>query len=463
MTTTTLLRTLLALLVLTLAAPASAQLSSPIAAPRVTSHFSHASRGRTVNYACTPMSRSGHRGTDFGVGIGTQVTAAAAGTVARVVDGCSNRGSLSSRCGGGFGNHVAITHADGRTTYYAHLTPGSIQVRQGQRVECGAVIGQSGNSGRSTGPHLHFEVRSGASRIDPYGGACSTQTASLWNSGNAIAQTCRAMPRTGDDSAFVRASQPDTIVATPGQEITQRWTLRNTGTTTWSAGGGHRLEHAGGPTLEGLRRMDVSSNVAPSGMSDFSLTVRAPTAPGTYTARYRMASNASTGGFGTAVTIKIRVTAAPRSCSSMTLGRNVPNGECVQVSYEACGASSCAWFRCADGAWQCTAEASCGGETHENAACGTPADPECAMAAQPCTSVSECCGGLLCAPAATGERQCCAGPEMPCENDGDCCGQMQCGAGGTCECVPVGQPASSTLECCGSAYRTSAGVCGYDS
>ena len=471
--TTTLLRTLLALLVLTLAAPASAQLSSPIAGSRVTSHVSHTSRGRTVNYACSPMSRSGHKGTDFGVAIGTPISAAAAGTVIRAVDGCSNRGSMSSRCGGGFGNHVILSHADGRATLYAHMTPGSLRVRQGERVECGEQIGLSGNSGRSTGPHLHFEVRSGGisdvgayyarGATDPYGGTCSSQTQSLWNGGASPSQTCRMMPRTGEDAAFVRATQPDTIVATPGQEITQRWTLRNTGTTTWSAGGGHRLEHAGGPTLEGLRRMDVSSDVAPNATSEFSVTVRAPTAPGTYTARYRMASNASTGGFGTAVTIKIRVTAAPRSCSSMTLGRSVPNGECVQVSYEACGASSCAWFRCADGAWQCTAEASCGGETHENAACGTPSDPECAMAAQPCTSVSECCGGLLCAPAATGERQCCAGPEMPCENDGDCCGQMQCGAGGTCECVPVGQPASSTLECCGSAYRTSAGVCGYDS
>lgn len=441
---------------------ASAQFSSPIAGPRVTSHFSHTSRGRTVNYACTAMSRTGHRGTDFGVGIGTTISAAAAGTVARVSDGCSNRGSLSSRCGGGFGNYVAITHADGRTTYYAHMTPGTIRVREGQRVECGAVLGQSGNSGRSTGPHLHFEVRAGASRIDPYGGACSTQSASLWNSGNAIAQTCRATPRTGDDSAFVRATQAETTVVQPGEEVTQRWTLRNSGTTTWASAGGHRLEHQSGPTLDGLRRLDVEGSVAPNATSDFTLTVRAPSEPGNYTATYRMLSTASPSGFGTVVTIKFRVARAPRACNSMTLGRAVPNGECVQVDYAACGAASCSWFRCADGAWLCTGEASCGGERHENTACSNPVELDCASAAEPCAAATECCGGLLCAAGGSGERQCCAGPEMPCETDGDCCGQMACGASGTCECVPLGGAAATTLDCCGSAYRTRAGVCGYD-
>lgn len=461
-----------ALVVLLAAAPASAQFSSPIASARVTSHVSHTSRGRLVNYACTPISRSGHKGTDFGVAIGTPVSAAAAGTVIRAVDGCSNRGSMSSRCGGGFGNHVIIAHADGRATLYAHLTPGSLGVRQGQRVECGARVGLSGNSGRSTGPHLHFEVRGGGIRdvggyyaqgaTDPYGGACSSQANSLWNAGAAPAATCMARPVEGDDAQFVRATHPDTTWVQPGQELTQRWTLRNTGTTRWTTAGGYRLEHIGGPTLDGLRRMDVPAEIAPNATGDFELTVRAPTAPGTYTARYRMRSE-SNAGFGTVVTIKLRVPDPPRSCRSMTLGRNVPSGECVQVGYEACGAASCAWFRCADGAWQCAAEASCGGETHENAACADPVERECNGAAEPCASVSECCGGLLCAPGATGGRQCCAGPEMPCESDGDCCGQMRCGAAGTCECVPVGGRASSTLECCGSAYLTRDGTCGYDS
>jgi hypothetical protein len=464
-------RIALVLLLAFVTAPASAQFSSPLASSRVTSHVSHISRGRLVNYACTPISRSGHRGTDFGVGIGNTVSAAASGTVIRVVEGCSNAGSLSSRCGGGFGNHVIVAHDDGRASLYAHLTPGSIAVRQGQRVECGARLGQSGNSGRSTGPHLHFEVRSGGIRdvgdyyqrgaTDPYGGPCSTQAHSLWNGGATPRVTCSSRPVPGDDARFVRAAHPDTIWVQPGRELTQTWTLRNTGTTRWTTSGGYRLEHVGGPSLDGLRRMDVRADVAPNTNGDFSVTVRAPTAPGTYTAQYRMRSDTNPG-FGTVVTVRIRVPNPPRSCSSMTLGRNVPSGECVQVSYAACGAASCAWFRCADGAWQCTAEASCGGETHENPACDDPATRACAGAAEPCENVSECCGGLLCAAGATGERQCCAGPEMRCESDGDCCGQMRCGAAGRCECVPVGGRASSTLECCGSAYLTRDGTCGYD-
>ncbi len=444
------------------ASSAAAQYSSPIASPRVTSHFTHETRSGLVNYACTPITRRGHRGTDFGVPIGTTVSAAIDGTVASVVDGCPNTGSLSSRCGGGFGNHVVITDAAGRSTYYAHMSPGSIVVRSGQRVSCGDTLGRSGNSGRTTGPHLHFEIRSGASRIDPYGGPCSTQTASLWNSGNTVAKTCESRPRAGEDASFVHASAPDLVIVQPGTELTQRWTLRNSGTTTWSSAGGHRLERAGGPSLDALARLDVPGTIAPGANADFSLTVRAPSAPGTYTAMYRMASDATPGRFGTVVTVRLRVLPSPRSCRSATLGRDVPNGECVQVDYAGCGASSCAWFRCSNGAWLCTGEASCPGPRHEHASCADPNNGACSSAAEPCASATECCGGLLCASGATGARQCCAGPEMACEGDGDCCGRMRCGASGTCECVPIGSPASSTLECCGSAYRTRAGVCGYD-
>lgn len=440
---------------------ALAQLSSPLASPRVTSHVSHTSGGRTVNYACTPISRRGHRGTDFGVGIGATVYAAAAGTVTSVVDGCSNHGSLSSRCGGGFGNHVVVSHEGGRSTIYAHLSPGSIRVRRGQRIECGAEIGLSGNSGRSTGPHLHFEVRTGGAATDPYGGPCSTQAHHLWSSGASPSRSCTAMRGLRDDSAFVRAAYSDSVWAEPGQEFTQRWTLRNSGSTTWTRAGGYRLEHTGGPTLDGLRRMDVASDVAPGATIEFAATVRAPSEPGTYTATYRMRSDASPG-FGTTVVIRLRVPHRSRTCPSRTLGREVASGECVQVNGRACGAASCAWMRCADGAWQCAGVESCGGARHPHAGCERAPEMECRGPAEPCAIAGECCGGLLCALGAAGARQCCAGPEMPCENDGDCCGQMRCGAAGRCECVPVGQPASSTLECCGSAYRTRDGTCGYD-
>lgn len=70
--------------------------------------------------------------------------------------------------GGSFGYQVVIRHADGRYSQYAHLS--AISVRAGQSVSVGQRIGRSGSTGNSTGPHLHFEVRTGpgfGSDIDP--------------------------------------------------------------------------------------------------------------------------------------------------------------------------------------------------------------------------------------------------------------------------------------------------------
>ncbi|KUO08695.1 M23 family metallopeptidase [Streptomyces sp. DSM 15324] len=86
-----------------------------------------------------------HTGQDFAVPIGTPVRAVGAGRVVRVA------------CGGAFGIQVVIRHADGYCTQYAHLA--AVTVDQGDRVTAGQWIGQSGTSGNSTGPHLHFEAR----------------------------------------------------------------------------------------------------------------------------------------------------------------------------------------------------------------------------------------------------------------------------------------------------------------
>jgi Peptidase family M23 len=56
------------------------------------------------------------------------------------------------------GNHVILDLGDGRYAFYAHLKPGSVRVEAGDRVESGELIGQLGNSGSSTGPHLHFQI-----------------------------------------------------------------------------------------------------------------------------------------------------------------------------------------------------------------------------------------------------------------------------------------------------------------
>lgn len=69
---------------------------------------------------------------------------------------------------GGYGLHVRIRHADGTVTIYAHLS--AVHVAAGQAVADGEVIGESGNTGNSTGPHLHFEVRTPAGvAVDPQG------------------------------------------------------------------------------------------------------------------------------------------------------------------------------------------------------------------------------------------------------------------------------------------------------
>jgi murein DD-endopeptidase MepM/ murein hydrolase activator NlpD len=67
---------------------------------------------------------------------------------------------------GGFGNYVIIRHKHGFYTRYAHML--SFKVRTGQRVQQGEVIGYIGNTGRSTGPHLHYEVHIGSDVVDPY-------------------------------------------------------------------------------------------------------------------------------------------------------------------------------------------------------------------------------------------------------------------------------------------------------
>ncbi|MFJ5530397.1 peptidoglycan DD-metalloendopeptidase family protein [Streptomyces sp. NPDC093261] len=98
----------------------------------------------------------GHTGQDFAVPIGTPVRAVGAGQVARV------------RCGGAFGIEVVIRHPGGYCTQYAHLA--AVTVGPGDRVATGQLIAQSGTTGNSTGPHLHFEVRSTpewGSGIDP--------------------------------------------------------------------------------------------------------------------------------------------------------------------------------------------------------------------------------------------------------------------------------------------------------
>lgn len=90
----------------------------------------------------------GHNGVDLANKVGTPVLASAGGRVILAKQGGWN---------GGYGSMVIILHDNGVQTLYAHLS--AVYVSAGQRVTQGTVIGALGNTGKSTGPHLHFEVR----------------------------------------------------------------------------------------------------------------------------------------------------------------------------------------------------------------------------------------------------------------------------------------------------------------
>ena len=98
-----------------------------------------------------------HQAVDLGAPIGTPVVAAQSGTVSYSVAGGWN---------GGYGTHVIVSGANGYQTLYAHMS--SLNVGTGQGVVAGStVVGWVGMTGRTTGPHLHFEVRSGGAYYDP--------------------------------------------------------------------------------------------------------------------------------------------------------------------------------------------------------------------------------------------------------------------------------------------------------
>ncbi len=106
---------------------------------------------------CGPQgcSSSFHYGTDFANGCGAAIYAAQSGTVDY------------AGYNGGYGNYIRIQHGGGIGTGYAHIRDGGIVVRSGQWVRSGQVIAYAGNTGRSFGCHLHFEVYRYGSAINP--------------------------------------------------------------------------------------------------------------------------------------------------------------------------------------------------------------------------------------------------------------------------------------------------------
>jgi murein DD-endopeptidase MepM/ murein hydrolase activator NlpD len=122
----------------------------PMGYPRISSFTSF------FGYRSNPFDFSGnefHPGIDFSGKVGDPVKCTANGTV-------EFTGSA-----GGYGNCIRIKHINNIETVYGHLS--RINVRQGQKVSVGDVIGKVGSTGRSTGPHLHYEVRRNGKPVNP--------------------------------------------------------------------------------------------------------------------------------------------------------------------------------------------------------------------------------------------------------------------------------------------------------
>ncbi|MDE6620091.1 MAG: M23 family metallopeptidase [Lachnospiraceae bacterium] len=118
----------------------------PISGGRLSSGFGARS-------APTKGASTYHKGVDWATPIGTSVVASNAGTV------------VHAGWASGYGYAVYINHSDGRQTRYGHLS--KVLVKVGQTVSQGERIALSGNTGRSTGPHLHFEIRINGSAVNP--------------------------------------------------------------------------------------------------------------------------------------------------------------------------------------------------------------------------------------------------------------------------------------------------------
>lgn len=95
-----------------------------------------------------------HEGVDIAAPVGTPILAAAEGEVVR-----------TGYEAGGYGHFIEVSHPNGLSSFYGHLS--RVDVRSGDRLNAGESIGRVGTTGRSTGPHLHFEIRRAGAKMNP--------------------------------------------------------------------------------------------------------------------------------------------------------------------------------------------------------------------------------------------------------------------------------------------------------
>jgi hypothetical protein len=284
----------------------------PTVSAPVTAHYDH---GGNTDYLCGDNTYTNHRGTDIGIVKFTPVHAAQYGWVKQRADGYGD-GYLGNTDGGGFGNHVAIYHGGAGTgpeTIYGHLAAATGIPDLSATLECGASIGQSGNSGNTTGPHLHFETRvdvqetgsyySGAAD-DPYAGPCGGPI-TFWldqNGGQPVA-TCAPAPATDAMDFVADVSIPDGTEVVAGTPFVKTWRLRNSGTRDWDAG--VSLIHLDGPDFA-ASAIAVSAPIG--GEVDVSLEMTA-SGEGVQRSTWTLARDGAP--FGNAVWAEVTVVAAP--------------------------------------------------------------------------------------------------------------------------------------------------------
>jgi murein DD-endopeptidase MepM/ murein hydrolase activator NlpD len=134
-------------------APAPAAPAAPISTKSVAGNASSKVPMEKNNPPAEADQMQFHKGLDIAVAYGSDVRAAAAGTV------------IFSGQKGGYGNCVIVSHGNGLATLYGHLS--QLVSKVNDKVKVGQVIAKSGNSGRSTGPHLHYEVHKNNTPVNP--------------------------------------------------------------------------------------------------------------------------------------------------------------------------------------------------------------------------------------------------------------------------------------------------------
>ena len=151
-----------------------------------------------------------HKGVDWAAPVGTPIFAAFDGTIAYAGDGK------------GYGNVVRISHAGGRETRYAHMSRFADNLKVGQQVKAGDVVGYVGTTGLSTGPHLHFELYAGAQAIDPLQAAVAVAEASS-GSGDAEVELLVDRIVRVESGGSATAKNPLSSATGLGQFISSTW------------------------------------------------------------------------------------------------------------------------------------------------------------------------------------------------------------------------------------------------